>query len=337
MKVPLSRPTIRHDDVEAAVKQLKSGNLDTGIQTTLFENELSGFLQVPPRHVVATSSCTHAIELALRLTRPRDVVMPALTWLADANAAFAAGIPIDFFLDTIGESSPITAGQYSHGDCLIHVPLYGAYWDPPSPAFGTVIEDAAHLFGAEVARGVPPARFRTFSFAPTKLITTIHGGALVCRYPEDADRARLMARQGNRNRRAATEGCHYNMSDVGAALGRLQLHDVPRRVVRLRELGERYYEALKGNSPLSPRDGGEIYHLFPILVHDRDAFRLRLADAGVETSIHYHPLSDSPTYAHLGRCRHAEIFASREVSLPLYPSMSNEEQDFVISTVLENL
>lgn len=322
MKIPFSRPTINPADISRVSGQLASGRLDTGPQVQLFEEALARFLSVPAAHVIATSSCTHAIELALRILKPPAVGIPALTWVADANAATATNTPIQFY---------DCDDEHWVADTVIHVPLYGQLSHTP-PTATTVIEDYAHAFGAKSAGGIPSARFRTFSFAPTKIMTTIHGGALICRFVADAQQARLMARQGNVAREAFQPGYHYNMNDVSAALGRSQLSRVPARRQRLKELAKRYLQSdvIRRAAYRPFRDSGEIWHLFPLMIPNRDTFRRKLARAGVETSIHYQALTSMPAYAHLVRCPEAERLGESLVSLPLYPTLTDEEQDHVI-------
>lgn len=119
---------------------------------------------------------------------------------------------------------------------------------------------------------------------------------------------------------------------VSAALGRSQLSRVPARRQRLKELAKRYLQSdvIRRAAYRPFRDSGEIWHLFPLMIPNRDTFRRKLARAGVETSIHYQALTSMPAYAHLVRCPEAERLGESLVSLPLYPTLTDEEQDHVI-------
>jgi dTDP-4-amino-4,6-dideoxygalactose transaminase len=240
MKVPFCRPDISKATCGHVAATLSSGKLDTGEQVEEFQQRVAAELEVGAEQVVLTSSCTHAIELALRIMQPFETAVRANTWIADVNAIYSAGSR--YRLLDCDEDLRVVPGP-PNSDAYIHVPLYGSA--EPAPIQypkHTVIEDYAHALGANWARGLPESRFRCFSLAPTKIITAIHGGILVCRHLDDAKDARIMGRQGAMHRTAVMQGCHYNMPDINALVGRWELLNLDYRVQASQSLAERYLD-----------------------------------------------------------------------------------------------
>jgi perosamine synthetase len=231
-----------------------------------------------------------------------------------------------------------------------------------------VIEDAAHAFPA-AARSIDgswrpagaTAEQTCFSFYANKTITTGEGGMLVTNDDQLAARARMMSlhglsrdawqrysAHGSWSYRIVAPGFKYNMTDVAAALGRVQLRKAARLAGRRRLLAARY-DALLGDLdelelPVERGDRRSAWHLYVIrlrleqLAIDRAAFVDELARAGIGASVHWMPLHLHPYYEERFGL-HAEDFPvasaewQRMISLPLYPTMSYAEQDRVAEAV----
>lgn len=224
-----------------------------------------------------------------------------------------------------------------------------------------LVEDAAHSLGAQgvSADGTAFASAAcehtvaaVLSFHPVKHICTGEGGAVLLREPKIAETARLLRSHGVRR---ATEGegqpawfqeqvrlgFPYRLTDIQAALGQSQLRKLPAFLERRRALAARYRERLareplKDFLCLPPEDPGHGYHLFVVHFADastRDRAHAFLAEGGIGTQVHYHPLhrhafhaSRTGTLSLPG----AEHYASTCLSLPLYPHLSYEDQDRVV-------
>jgi perosamine synthetase len=231
-----------------------------------------------------------------------------------------------------------------------------------------VVEDAAHAFPAAASDG--DGRWRAvgttaeqtcFSFYANKTITTGEGGMLVTDDGALAMRARCMSLHGltsdawerfSAHGRAGylivAPGYKYNLTDLAAALGRAQLRRATALAERRRALAERY-RALLGDLaelelPSERSDRRSSWHLYVVRLHlehlllDRDAFIEELAHRGVSTSVHWRPLHLHPYYERTYALRPGDFpVASAEwmrlVSLPLFPSMTEAEQDHVAASV----
>lgn len=231
-----------------------------------------------------------------------------------------------------------------------------------------VVEDAAHAFPA-AARATDggwrsagtTAEQTCFSFYANKTITTGEGGMLVTDDQALADRARSMSlhgltsdawhrftAHGRANYLIVAPGFKYNMTDFAAALGRVQLGRAVFLAERRRALAERYH-ALLGDVdelelPTERADRRSAWHLYVVRLHldrlqlDRDDFVEELAQHGVSTSVHWRPLHLHPYYERTyalgpGDFPVASTEWARMVSLPLYPSMTEGEQEHVAAVV----
>lgn len=227
-----------------------------------------------------------------------------------------------------------------------------------------IIEDASHALGGTYDDGpVGNCRYSdiaVFSFHPVKIITTGEGGMAMTNDPELAARMALLRSHGvtrdpSRFRGEPDGGWYYEqlelgfnyrMSDVQAALGRSQLQRLDYFVDQRRRLARRYDEAfaaLPVTRPWQHPDSRSSFHLYVIRV-DRfvhaAAFE-RLREAGVGANLHYIPVPRQPYYRDLGfdprDWPQAERYYAEAISLPLYPDLSEDEQDIVIAAVRDAL
>ena len=227
-----------------------------------------------------------------------------------------------------------------------------------------VIEDAAHAIGAEY-KGRRIGGFgdtQVFSFHPNKNITTGEGGAVATR---DADLASQIAllrfhgmdreawdrfgKKGNQHYEIVLPGFKYNMMDIQAALGLHQLPMLDGFISRRTELASRYLEllcdwpqwTLPAAAPYAHRHA---WHLFAPLIDpdqagmDRDAFMSEMKANNIGTGLHYRAAHLYPYYRdrfgfHAGQFPNAELISDRIVSLPLFPGMSDDDQDRVVDAM----
>jgi len=228
-----------------------------------------------------------------------------------------------------------------------------------------VIEDAAHALpsfykGRKIGT---IGDIGCFSFYATKTLTTGEGGMIVTENDEWAERMRILRLHGISKdawKRYSDEGdwyyeivdlgYKYNMTDIQAAMGLAQLRKLEWMWEQRRRLAERYIAAFSGideiELPLIKDDRTTSWHLFPILLKletlsiDRRRFVELLKERGIGTSVHFIPLYRHPFYKKnfsydAKDFPNSEWFYEREVSLPIYPSLSDTEQDYVIENILE--
>jgi dTDP-4-amino-4,6-dideoxygalactose transaminase len=229
-----------------------------------------------------------------------------------------------------------------------------------------VIEDAAHAIGASYHNKKIGSfgDIQVFSFHPNKNMTTIEGGCVVTRDEEFAKKFSQLRFHGiNReawNRFGKNGSQHYdvmlpglksNMSDVQAAVGIHQLAQVDGFNARRRELAQRYYDAFKNNKaltlPVPPSENeGHCWHLYCVQInpentsYTRDTFMEALKDRGIGTGLHYLATHLFSYYQNefgyrAGDFPKTEQVCDRIMSLPLFPTLTNEQQDRVISTINE--
>jgi dTDP-4-amino-4,6-dideoxygalactose transaminase len=216
-----------------------------------------------------------------------------------------------------------------------------------------VIEDAAHAIGAHTPDGpvgnCAHSDMCMFSFHPVKTITTGEGGAVTTNSPELAERLRRFRNheivpkhdEGGWFYEIAQLGFNYRMTDLQAALGTSQLGKLDRFIKRRNELAARYRELLVDLPvvlpPAAPAGWRHGYHLFPVRMPDRRAAFDRMRASGVGVQVHFIPIYRHPLYADLGISPddypNTEDAYSGLLSLPLFPDLTEDEQDTVVAAL----
>jgi dTDP-4-amino-4,6-dideoxygalactose transaminase len=329
-RVAALRPEL--DAAIAAV--LDGGRFVLGEQVEGFESEFAAYCGAA--HAVGVASGTDALAIALRAVgvRPGDeVVIPANTCAPTAAGVEAAGaVPVladvdpDTWLLTAETAAAVVTPRTR---ALVPVHLYGLCADVDAlRELGLpIVEDSAQAHGAELRgrRAGTLGDAAAFSFYPTKNLGALgDGGAVVTNDAAVAERARALRTYGERERyRSEEPGWNSRLDELQAALLRVQLPHLDAWTERRRAIAARY-----GGDPAP----GHARHLYVVRRPDRDAFRARLAERGVETLVHYpRAVHEQPAYARFGHAGLAESERHvREcVSLPLYPELRDEEVDVV--------
>ncbi|MEE2001207.1 UDP-4-amino-4,6-dideoxy-N-acetyl-beta-L-altrosamine transaminase [Alkalimonas sp. NCh-2] len=220
-----------------------------------------------------------------------------------------------------------------------------------------IIEDASHAVGGQyLGQAVGCCQYSditVFSFHPVKIITTAEGGMALTNQPELAQQMQLLRSHGiTREESQMTEPAHgpwyyqqlqlgynYRMTDLQAALGLSQSTRLANIIARRQHLARRYQQLLAGlplDCPAQPENILSSYHLFIIRLHDkakRKAVFEGLRQAGIGVNVHYIPIHTQPYYQQLGfdwgDFPIAEDFYERIISLPLYPELTEQQQDFI--------
>jgi dTDP-4-amino-4,6-dideoxygalactose transaminase len=376
-RVPFARTPMSPAAVEAVSDVLRSGWVTSGPQVAAFEQEFAA--SVNTRHAVAVSSCTAAIELALRAMRlpaGAPVLSSTVTFCGAVNAIIHAGLRpvlVDIHPDTLmPDAASVAAAVRRAGQSSAAVVLHYAGYPAPVTAIAEtaglpltrVIEDAAHAVGTYVADapvgGISAAS--CFSFYATKNLPIGEGGMVTTDDDAIADfvrRCRLhgMSRDAwkrhlpGSNWRYSVEdaGLKANMTDVQAAIGRAQLREVPRWQDRREALVTRYDERLAEVPgivrPAKPDNGKHAWHLYVVRVSPefgltRDELMMRLAEVGIDCSVHFIPMHQQPYLRRLlgadAATVHfpvAEAMFQQYVSLPIYPDLTEAEVDRVSSEI----
>jgi dTDP-4-amino-4,6-dideoxygalactose transaminase len=369
-KIPLSDVDLGAEERDAVVRVVDSGWLTLGREVGAFESEFATFCGTDDAVAVANGTAAlHLACLALGVGPGVEVIVPTLTFVASANAvALSGGHPV--FADSIGPDdlsidpadverriTPATRGvmcmHYAGYPCRMDALLdvcerHGLF----------LIEDVAHAPGAswEGRTLGTIGDAGCFSFFGNKNMTTGEGGMVLAREADVLAQIRLLRSHGmttmswDRYRGHASAydvvrlGFNYRPSELTAALGRPQLAKLPANNERRNALIERYRGRLdrSGMRTSMPFRGQVGSGHLAVLVVDRqevrDPLREALADAGIQTSLHYPPvhLFDHyrAAYGHApGDLPVAEDLALRCITLPLYPTMTHAQIDQVCDCV----
>ncbi len=357
--IQLARPIIGAEERSEVDRVLASGMLAQGAEVASFEAEFSE--HVCGRPCVAVNSGTSALLLALMamgIGRGDEVIIPGFTFAGTANAVVLAGAtpvfadidPTHFCIDPRAVEAAISPRTAA----VIPVHLYGHPADMEqlmaiAERHGlAVLEDAAQAHLA-AWRSRPVGTFgatAAFSFYPTKNMTTGEGGLVVCADSETARRVKMLRNQGMAGRyEHEVIGYNARMTDIGAAIGRVQLRRLPgwtsTRRANASRLSTEFAAARIDPVVVLPQvaDGADpVWHQYTVRVQGRDEVAAELAEAGVGSAVHYpHALNQLALYRSV--CQRVPVLpvaerASREVlSLPVHPSLSDADLSAVVSAV----
>ena len=371
-RVPLADVRLGPEEESAVLDVLRSGWLTMGGVTQAFEQEFAAF--VGAKHAFAVTNATAALHLAcmaVGLGEGDEVIVPSLTFVATANAVRYTGANVVFadiesedWLCICPRSIEEKINERTRAIVVMH--YAGFACDMPEilrvakKYHLAVIEDAAHAVGASLD-GKPLGTWGDvgcYSFFGNKNMTTAEGGVLVTDDDRLADKVRILRSHGmttltwDRHQGHASTydvvdlGYNYRIDEIRAALGREQLKKLPAGNVRREVLVERYREELAERLPalglpFSEKRGLSSQHIFPVLLPegvDRQSFREALKADGIQTSFHYPPVHHFRIYRREGEeLWMTENAARRQVTLPLFPGMTDAQQSLVIESVVKAL
>ncbi len=372
-RIPLADLQFGPEEETAVLEVLRSGWLTMGGVTQAFEADFAAFADAPFAFAVTNGTAAlHLAALALGWGPGDEVIVPSLTFVATANAVtYTGATPVfadvtgaaDFSIDPADIAARIT--PRTRGIVVVHYAGYACDMEAIltlAAAHGLdVVEDVAHAPGGTLhgrALGTFGA-IGCFSFFSNKNMTTGEGGMLVTGDAALAERLRLLRSHGmtsltwDRHRGHAfsydviAPGYNYRIDELRAALGRVQLRQLPDNNVRRRLLNEQYLVHLQAlpdiGLPYAAWRGEPSCHIRPILLPDgcdRHEFMAAMHAQGIQTSIHYPPVHLFTQYGRGvgdGRLPVTEAVARREVTLPLYPGMSEEDVARVVAGVRQAL
>ncbi len=367
--IPYGRQTIDEDDINAVVDVLKSDYLTTGPKIAEFEQAVASYTGA--KYAVAISNGTsalHAACFAAGIGQGDEVITTPLTFAASANCVlYCGGTPVFADVDPYTyniDPKDIRKKITDKTKAIIAVHLAGQPCDMDEIHSIAqehnliVIEDGAHALGS-VYKGKKVgclSDMTTFSFHPVKPITTGEGGMIMTDNEELYKRLVLFRSHGiTRDNSMMTRnegpwfyqqldlGYNYRITDIQCALGCSQMRKLDKFLKRRRELVERYNNAfIECDNIVTPYqlpDTQSGWHLYIVQVknHDRKQVFETLRDKGIGVNVHYIPVYMHPYYREHGykdvHCANAEEIYSHIISLPLYPGLTDEQQDYVIDTL----
>jgi len=361
-RIPITRldqadPELLEELLAVVSRVAHTGAFTLGAELEAFEAEFAAYCETT--HAVGLSSGTEAIVLALRALGigPGDeVVVPTNSFIATAEAVSLAGASprlVDVDPNThLLSAEALEAAIGPRTRCVIPVHLMGSTVDMgpllevARSAGLRVVEDCAQAHGAryEGQRVGTFGDIGCFSMYPTKNLGAWgDGGAIVTADPELDERVRLLRSHGEQPRyHHRIVGTTARLDALQAALLRVKLRRLEGWNDDRRRLGEMLRQGLAGSSvePAAPASdhGDHVYHLFVVRTQRREALRSFLAARGVATAVHYpFPIHRTEAYSALGLGEGslpiAERLAEQICTLPLFPSMSDDEVAQVIEAV----
>ena len=344
--IPYSRQAVDQSDIDAVALAMQSDLLTQGPLVEQFERE---FIQYSGgRYCSAVSSGTSALHVLARMVKCQidecrnQIIIPAITFVATAHAFKYEGFNVifaDVDEDTLlvdwddvetkvtDNTAAVVGMDYAGQSCA------DDKWLLKVRRFHAVL-DACHSVG------IQPSNWYNglaYSFHATKNMTTGEGG-MVCghlgyanpmrnhgRYPESSEITEL--------------GYNYRMNEMSAALGISQLKKLPGFIKKRQAIAARYDEAFKDLDRIRPLtklpDREHAYHLYVIKTDNRDELKELLAKDGIETQIHYKPVNLQPYYNQKGVAPVAERVWMEILSIPIYPGLTNNQQEYVIDRITE--
>ncbi len=355
--ISVAAPQIGDEERNAVLAVLDSGQLAQGPVVEAFELEFGSWIGA--KHAVAVNSGTaalHLLMLAHGVGEGDEVITSPFTFVASANAALFVGArPV--FVDIEPETycidpARVEAAITSKTRAIMPVDIYGhpaAIHELKEIAHRhglVLIEDACQAHGAAIgtnkAGGLGASA--TFSFFPTKNMTTAEGGMVTTDDPDIAAKVGMLRQHGATHRyHHDILGYNFRMTEIAAAIGRAQLAKLDRFNEIRRRNASVLDEGLAGvpgvTTPRERPGYRHVYHQYTLRIDgDRDRFQQRLRELGIGTAIHYAvPVHRQPLYVELGYGQVstpvAERMADHVLSLPVHPGLTESDLERIIESV----
>lgn len=373
--LPLSRPAIDDEEIGAVAASLRSGWITSGPKVAELEERFRDLTGAA--HAVAVSSATaglHIVLAALGVGEGDEVVTPSMTFASTVNQIALRGARPVFADNDYGTLQVLppeverAITRRTRAILPVHFAGAPADLDPIRAAADRagvpVIEDAAHAVGTSY-RGKPVGghgNVAIYSFHPIKNITTGEGGMVTCQdgafagtlrrlrfHGIERDAWKRYGKGGTPHYDIREPGYKYNLTDLQAAIGVVQMGKMRRMNERRAALAARYDEGLRGvrgietpSSPSYPHEHSWHLYIVKVTSMDRDAFLGRLAEFNVGAGLHFPPCHLLAYVRHRygtkeGDLPGCERAGARILSLPLFPGMADGDVDYVCAAIREIL
>lgn len=375
--LPYGKQDIDRDDIQNVVSVLESDFITQGPKIGEFEDKLAQYCGSKYAVAFNSgTSALHGAYFAFGLGKDDEIITSPNTFVATSNAALylnanpvfadveskTGNLDVSKVLEKITDKTKLIVPVHYSGNPVDLKELSEIAEDNGVK----IIEDAAHAIGAkyngEKIGNSKYSQMTIFSFHPVKHITTGEGGAVLTNDQEYYERLLMFRSHGITKNNYINQpdgdwyyemhylGHNYRITDLQAALGLSQLKKLDGFVKRRRKIARIYNEAFEDNpyfNTITEKEGCKSsYHLFPILLKDklkdkkREIFA-KLRKEGLGVQVHYIPVYLQPFYNSLGYqkglCPVSEDFYQKEISIPMFPAMINDDVDHVIRTVFRVL
>jgi dTDP-4-amino-4,6-dideoxygalactose transaminase len=368
-KIPLFDLNFDEKEEIAVIETLRSKWISTGPKTATFESKFAEALQAD--YAVALTNCTTSLHLALKILGIKsgdEVICPSLTFVATCNAIrYVDAIPVfadvqsfeDLTIDPVDIEKKITPRTKA-----IIVMHYGGFACDMTRILELaitynlkVIEDACHgpLSEYKGQKLGTIGDFGCFSFFSNKNISTGEGGMLVTNNREYFEKAKLLRSHGmtslsyERSKGHSTTydvidfGYNYRMDDIRASIGIVQLEKTITDILKRGEIRKKYVELLKDIPeiiiPFSEYTETSSNYIFPIILKDadsekRDYIRTKLAESGIQTSVHYPAAHLFSIYKEFSRALPLTEYVSNcLITLPMHSKLQDEDLQYITSEI----
>lgn len=371
MNIRLFKPSVGEEELQNIKEAFERSWIGLGPKVNEFEEKWAEFIGV--KEAIGLNSATAALHLALKsfnFPEGKKVLVPSLTFSSTASAILYNRL-IPVFVD----SDPITLGmdidnmkQKYDENVVAVIPVHYAGHPVPMDKLMPwarekglkVIEDCAHTAGAKYKEKTLGTwgDIGCFSFEEKKLMTTGDGGMIVSNDSEllkdvkayrwvgiDKDNWKTAQSYTDTNKDAMhwfyeinLLGYKYNMNDLAASIGLVQLKKLPEMNARRSEIIRMYLDGIKdikGLQPLLPFEPETyVYQMFGIRAEKRDELMIYLKSKGIATGCHYTPLSLQPLFKPFAKdCNYIEKEANHFITLPLHADLMDEEIEYILETL----
>lgn len=363
--IPLFKLNFDEAEETAVLETIRSKWISTGPRTAEFEKSFSNSLSV--NHSLALANCTVALHLAMKcldVNENDEVICPSLTFVATVNAIrYVNAKPV--FCDIVSldnltidpEKIKKLITKKTKAIVVMHYGGFGCEMDQILHIANThnlkVIEDACHgpLSEYNNKKLGTIGDVGCFSFFSNKNLSTGEGGMLVTNNTAIYEKAKLLRSHGmtsmsyDRSKGHSTGydvvdlGYNYRMDDIRASIGIVQLKKLKSDLEKRKIIREKYIERLKSLDkiiiPFLSNKNFSSNYIFPIILKDSDVnyrefIRNKLAEAGIQTSVHYPAVHKFSIYQNLNaKLPITEYVSDNEITLPMYSSLSDDEIDYI--------
>jgi dTDP-4-amino-4,6-dideoxygalactose transaminase len=355
--IPYGKQTIENDDLDGFLDVLKSDFLTTGPKVSEFEQEI--YTKTQAKYCVVVSNGTAALHLsALALLNPNDKVLTTPnSFLATTNSIlYAKAKPIFVDICKDGSIDLDLCEEYLKKDntikAIFAVSFSGKILDQEKLKYlklkynVKILEDNAHTMGVKLTH----SDISIFSFHPVKHITTGEGGAIVTNDKTIYDKVKMLRNHGQDDKHNMISlGFNYRISDINCMLGLTQIKKLDKFITKRQQIAKKYNDVFDGTivTPLYPFAINSYYHLFVVQVDfsklniTKEILLTKMRDKQIGLQIHYKPINKQPYYKSLGygdeNTPMMDKYIKECFSLPMYPLLTNTEQDYVIKSLFEIL